>query len=85
MVKGSLRGEFPCLWFVEHLGILGILGKELLFDLFNSLSEGSGESEFMNGGVIFSEDFPSQGSKLLLLKGCDRQLQVVLLAGPKVS
>ena len=33
MVKGSLREEFPVLWLIEDLGVLGILCGELLLYL----------------------------------------------------
>ena len=38
MVKGSSRGKFPSLWFIEDFGIFGILGREFLFYLFSGLS-----------------------------------------------
>ena len=43
MVERSLRGEFPVLWFIEDLGILGILWGEFLFHFLSYLGEGSGE------------------------------------------
>ena len=54
MVKGLLRGKFPILWFVEDLGVLGILqGKLLLYSLC-CLGKDSRKCELSDVGVVFS-------------------------------
>ena len=54
MVKESLRGEFPILWFLKDLDILGILWGKLLLHFLHSLGQGDGKGEFLDVGMTFS-------------------------------
>ena len=61
VVKGPLRRELSCFGFLEHLGIPGIVYRKFLFNLFCGLSQGHGEGELPQGGVVFSKYPPSYG------------------------
>ena len=52
MIKGSSGREFLFLWLIEHFGISGILGGELLLDPFSSLGKRGGESDLPYMGVV---------------------------------
>ena len=66
MVKQLLRGEFSILGFLEDHSILSILRREFLLDSLHCLSQGSGECEFSDMGVVFSK-YLLEGSCVPLL------------------
>ena len=55
MVKGSSGRELSCLGLIEHLGILGILRREFLYNLLGSLSKRGGESDLLDRRVAVSQ------------------------------
>ena len=54
MVKGSSRGKLPILWFIENLGVFGVLWGKFLFHLLRCLGEGGGKGELPDMGMVFS-------------------------------
>ena len=85
MVKGSPRREFSSSWFVEDLGILGILWGKFWFHSFGSLGQGSRESKLLDVGVVLPEY--SVESCCISLLGIDSgsEFGVVLLYGMEIS
>ena len=66
MVKGSLRGEFPVLRLIEDFGVLRVLWGKFPFHFLCSLSQGSGEGELSDVGVVFHQH-PSKHGHVPLL------------------
>ena len=84
MVKSLLGRELSCFWFVEHSGILSILGRKLLFDPFYCLSKGSREGELSDVGMVLSKYSLDLCLPFLLSADCSSIVERGLLAGPQV-
>ena len=85
MIKGSSRGEFPSLWFVEDFGILGILWGKFLFHSFSGLGQGCRESELSDMGVVFPKHSAKSCCIPLLSIDPGHKLRIVPFHGMEVS
>ena len=66
VVERSSGGEYSIFWFVEDLGIFGVLWGKFLFYFLHCLGKGGGKHKLPDMGMIFPK-YSLEGSCIPLL------------------